>query len=276
MSSRSLRALTVAALAVSALVAALTGCSATGASPPPGATSGGAGGSSGAGGAAGAGASQTFAPGTLNLEGSPKYYSVVRLTNAQWARSVQDVLRLDAPSGLEQSFQSPVIGTTDFSNNELVLDVNQDSWANFQSAAETLAAQVTATDASLAKVYSGTDPAGFIQTLGRRVYRRPLTTGEQTSYMALFGKGASLLGTRSAFAKGASLVIRAMLQSPFFLNRIEIGAKGTPLSGLRSGKQVVALVARLHAERCASRLRGASRRARQRAGCGSAGDHDAR
>ncbi len=221
----------VAAIELGALVAALPGCSAPGASPPPGATSGGAG---GAGGAVGTGGSQTgtqIAPGTLNLEGSPKYYSVVRLTNAQWARAVQDVLRLDAPSGLEQSFQSPVIGTTDFSNNELVLDVNQESWANFQSAAETLAAQVTATDAALAKVYSGTDPAGFIQTLGRRVYRRPLTMAEQTSYLSLFGKGASLLGTRSAFAKGASLVIRAMLQSPFFLNRIEAGAKGTPLSG---------------------------------------------
>jgi len=186
---------------------------------------------SGVGGAGGSQGGAPIAPGTLNLEGSPKYYTIVRLTNSQWARSVQDVLRLDAPSGLEQNFQSPVIGTTDFSNNELVLDVNQDSWANFQSAAETLAAQVTATDAALARIYSGTDPAAFIQTLGRRVYRRPLTTGEQTSYRSLFDKGASLLGNGSAFAKGASLVIRAMLQSPFFLNRIEVGAKGTPLSG---------------------------------------------
>ena len=71
--SRSLRTLTVVALELGALVAALTGCSATGgASPPPGATSGGAGGSVGAGGAAGTGGSQTgpqIVPGTLNLEG---------------------------------------------------------------------------------------------------------------------------------------------------------------------------------------------------------------
>jgi len=170
-------------------------------------------------------------PGTLNLDGSPKYYSVVRLTNAQWARAVKDVLHLDAPSGLEQGFQDPVIGTTDFSNNELVLDVNQDSWSNFQTAAETLAAQVTVSDAALAKVYGGTDAAGLIQALGRRVYRRPLTTAEQASYTNLFGQGASLTGMRSAFAKGASLVIRAMLQSPFFLYRVELGTKGTPLSG---------------------------------------------
>jgi uncharacterized protein DUF1592/uncharacterized protein DUF1588/uncharacterized protein DUF1595/uncharacterized protein DUF1585/uncharacterized protein DUF1587 len=203
------------------------------------------GGSSGTGGSVGIGTGGTGNTGSgattgsggdgtasvLNLNGSPQYFRFVRLTNSQWGRAVQDVLKLDSPSGLEQSFQSAVIGTTDFSNNELVLDVNQESWASFQTAAETLAAQVTATDAALAKVYSGTDPAGFITTLGRRVYRRPLTTAEQSTYTTLYNKGSSLSGTRSAFAKGASLVIRAMLQSPYFLYRTEMGASGAALSG---------------------------------------------
>ncbi|HXU61069.1 MAG TPA: DUF1592 domain-containing protein [Polyangia bacterium] len=188
--------------------------------------SGGSGSSSGAG-----GTTTTGVPGQLNLDGSPQYFRMVRLTNAQWARAVQDVLKLPAPSGLEQSFQSPVIGTTDFSNNELVLDVNQESWADFQQAAETLANQVTATDTALAQVYSGTDPAGFIQTMGRRTYRRPLTSAEQSAYMTLYGKGSSLSGTRSTFAKGASMVLRAMLQSPNFLYRTEMAPKGQPLSG---------------------------------------------
>jgi hypothetical protein len=166
----------------------------------------------------------------LNLTGAPQYYRLVRLTNAQWARAVQDVLKLTAPSGLEQDFQPAVVGTTDFSNNELVLDVSQRAWSDFQTAAETLAAQVTATDAALARVYSGTDAAGFITTLGRRAYRRPLTAAEQSAYTTLFNSGASLMGTRTAFAKGASLVIRAMLQSPYFLNRTEMGAVGTALT----------------------------------------------
>ena len=167
----------------------------------------------------------------LDLNGSPQYYRFVRLTNSQWGRAVQDVLNLASPSGLELSFQSAVTGTTAFSNNELVLDVTQESWASFQSAAETLAAQVTATDAALANVYSGTDPAGFITTLGRRVYRRPLTSAEQAAYTTLYNLGSSLTGTRSTFAKGASLVIRAMLQSPYFLYRTEMGASGATLSG---------------------------------------------
>jgi hypothetical protein len=222
--------------AVILVLGVLGGCSgkiiggspATGGSVGIGTGTGGTG-DTGSGGTTGSGGDGTAS--VLNLKGSPQYYRFVRLTNAQWGRAVQDVLKLASPSGLEASFQGPVIGTTDFSNNELVLDVNQDSWATFQTAAETLAAQVTATDAALAKVYSGTDSAGFITTLGRRVYRRPLTTAEQSSYTTLYNTGSSLSGTRSVFAKGASLVIRAMLQSPYFLYRTEMGASGAALSG---------------------------------------------
>ena len=49
--------------------------------------------------------------------------------------------------------------------------------------------------------------------------------------MTVYNEGSTLTGTRSAFAKGASLVIRAMLQSPFFLYRTELGATGPPLIG---------------------------------------------
>jgi len=166
----------------------------------------------------------------LNLTGSPQYLRVVRLTNGQWAQSVQDILKLPAPSGLEQNFQSPVVGTTDFANNELVLAVDQRAVSDFQSASEALAKQVTASSATLSQIYSGTDAAGFIATLGRRAFRRPLTTEESASYLTLFQSGASLSGTASAFAKGAGLVIRAMLQSPFFIYRTELGDAGTPLS----------------------------------------------
>jgi hypothetical protein len=213
---------------------------ATGPFGPPG-TVPGLGGS----GAANAGLAGGSAPGTapagmtassgastsLNLTGAPQYTRFVRLTNAQWARSVQDILKLSAPPGLEGNFQSPVAGTTDFTNNELVLSVDQRAASDFQSAAETLASMVTASSATLSRVYPGTDAAGFIATLGRRAYRRPLTSAESASYMALFDKAATLSGTQSPFVKGAGLVIRAMLQSPHFLYRTELSDPGTPLSG---------------------------------------------
>ena len=53
---------------------------------------------------------------------------------------------------------------------------------------------------------------------------------ETAAYQKLFDSGATLSGTRTAFAKGASLVLRGMLQSPNFLYRTELGAAGAPLS----------------------------------------------
>lgn len=167
----------------------------------------------------------------IELNGSPHYYRVVRLTNAQWAQSVQDILGLSDPTGLDATFQRPVAGTTDFSNNELLLDVNQRSWADFQTAAETLAEQVTASSSALSRVYRGTDSDGFIRTVGRRVYRRPLTATEISTYGALFKTGSAMSGSKSEFAKGAALVIRALLQSPNFLYRTEFTPSDEPLSG---------------------------------------------
>ncbi len=178
----------------------------------------------------GSGGEVTVAEG-IHLPGSPKYYRFIRLTSAQWARSVQDVLHLAAPSGLESTFEGVVAGTTDFTNNELLLDVSSRSWSDFQTASETLADQVTATDSAVANVYATTDAIDFIKTVGRRAYRRPLTDAEVATYKTLFDSGGSMSGTRSAFAKGAALVIRALLQSPYFLYRVELGANGALLDG---------------------------------------------
>lgn len=194
-----------------------------------------AGGGSGAGpggasGATGASGSPTVAMG-IDLPGEPKYYRFIRLTNEQWAASVRDVLKLAQPSGLETTFQQTVAGATDFSNNELLLDVNKRGWGDYQAAAEKLAEQVTASDAALASVYAGTDAAGFIAAVGRRAYRRPLTAPEVTAYTTLFTTGSAMSGAKSTFAKGAAVVLRALLQSPNFLYRSELEAKGAPLSG---------------------------------------------
>ncbi len=230
--TRALRFASVPTLATAlCIVACTTGEIESGSGPTAqaGATAAGGAGTigGGAGNTAGVGSSVSTA---LNLSGHPQYLRFVRLTNNQWAQSVKDVLKLAAPSGLERDFLEPVAGSTDFSNNELVLTVDQRAVSDYQSAAEALAKQVTASTASLSLIYSGTDAAGFIATLGRRAFRRPLTTEESASYLTLFNSGASLTGSASAFAKGAGLVIRAILQSPFFVYRAELGEAGAPLS----------------------------------------------
>jgi len=151
-----------------------------------------------------------------------------RLTREQWQQAVTDILRLDAPAAL------PVIGTsapdaTDFANNEKLLFVNAEAQVGFEAASEAVAARATGTPDALARLYGGTDAAGFVRALGRRAFRRPLTVDEEQSYQRIFAAGETLYG--AGFANGAGMVIRAMLASPKFLYRSELGPAGAALSG---------------------------------------------
>ena len=170
-------------------------------------------------------------PRPMSLEGAPVYSRLLRLTNEQWQQSVRDILALDEAPEAARGFERPVAGTTDFANNEHVLSVTNALWQSYQLASEQAAERATGSSAQLTKLYSGTDGPGFIRKLGRRAFRRPLTAVEEQSYGTLFDRGAAGTGAGTAFAKGASLVIRAMLQSPHFLYRAELGDDGSQLNG---------------------------------------------
>jgi hypothetical protein len=209
----------------------------TGGAGGTGGSTGGAGGTGGSGGSfpmAGNGGTTLTIPDpttSIELDEPATYYRVVRLTNQQWTNSVQRVLHLPTAPTLAEAFQNAVSGMTDFTNNELLLAIDDErGWSDFQTAAETLATLVTSDAALLSGMYQGTDAAGFINTVGRRAYRRPLTAAEVTAFQALYQSGTALSGNRSAFAKGASVVLEAMLQSPHFLYRLELGPQGAPLS----------------------------------------------
>lgn len=67
-------------------------------------------------------------------------------------------------------------------------------------------------------------------------FRRPLTAEEQSKHEGVFALGEELYG--AGFAQGAALVIRAMLVSPHFLYRTELGAAGEPLSGYEAASKL--------------------------------------
>jgi len=250
--------------AVAPLVRATLGCSASiegtgpGANGASGGTSGNSGtsGKTGGGNAPGKGGSsnggtsnpsggssgavvEPAKPQVVAMEGSPIYSRFLRLTNSQWENAVHDILKLTAPTGISDDFQHAVGGTTDFENNERVVYVDDTAWSDFQNAAETIANQVTATDAAAKAIGAGMDKAGFISTFGRRAFRRDLTAAEVTSYGAVYDQGTMIAtGSVSAFTKGVRYVIGAMLQSPHFLYRIEMGDTGTPLSGYEMASKV--------------------------------------
>ena len=187
----------------------------------------GGGGPSGASGAGASGASGELSH--VLLDGHPLYTRVQRLTNRQWEHAVTDVLRFSEVHGLSKSFARPPFDESEFDNNERALFVGQQNFLDFEAGAEAAAALATGSPAALAAMYDGDDAAGFVATLGRRAFRRPLTGLEQAKYEQVFALGERIYG--AGFANGAALVVRAIFQSPHFLYRTELGASGEPLNG---------------------------------------------
>jgi len=91
--------------------------------------------------------------------------------------------------------------------------------------AEAVAKQVAHDPKLLAMVApasaSGDRATNFIQTFGQRAFRRPMVDADTARYKTLFDQGAMLLASGDAFVDGVELVLRAMLQSPHFLYRVE-------------------------------------------------------
>ncbi|MET0342045.1 MAG: DUF1592 domain-containing protein [Polyangiales bacterium] len=150
-----------------------------------------------------------------------------KLSNRQWENSVRSVLGLSAATGLSQSFTQEPLDKGYETEAAALLTVGGDAWSRYQTAAETVAQQVTADAAKLAAITpSGTfkdaaaKGAAFIASFGKRAFRRPLTSEETARYASLFAQGPALVGG-DAYAAGARLVLEAMLQSPHFLYRVE-------------------------------------------------------
>ncbi len=166
---------------------------------------------------------------------------LVRLSHRQYDNTVRDLLQLapEARPSSEFLADPPVKG---FDNNAAALVTKDRLGRDYRRAAESLAAQVTAPDklATLLPCQPEGDGSAcakqFIQKLGRRALRRALTASELTGYTAFFVQGAGLYEEGSSFEQGLRFVIEALLQSPYFLYRIELsdtvetGVK-VPLSG---------------------------------------------
>ena len=142
-----------------------------------------------------------------------------RLSVQQYANSVRDLLDLDSP---------PVLATTGgtsesafFSDSSATVDENLAFQLNLT--ARKVTAELTPRIPALAACTAGeTEEAcarRFAGHFGARAFRRPLADSEMTGLMAVYAEGR-----QQDFATGVSLVIQALLQSPSFMFRSELGS----------------------------------------------------
>ena len=165
-----------------------------------------------------------------------------RLTRLQWERTVQDLLRLETPTGFssELPIDSLPAGFV-FDNPSGSLAIDPIQWAGFQRAAARAAELVTTDATRLLRILppDGGDEAAraraFVIDFGRRAYRRPLADAEVERTLAVYEVGRTGFLGVAPFTAGTRLRLEAFLQSPFFLYRVEQSSTETdgviPLDG---------------------------------------------
>jgi hypothetical protein len=149
-----------------------------------------------------------------------------RLTRFEYNNTVRDLLG----TNLLPAEDFPPDEVADgYTNNALVLTVSGLHAEKYTYAAETLAAEAVSHLTSLVPCDPATGDAtcakAFIDTFGKKAFRRALDDGDRAALLEAYGYGDS-------FSKGIEIVIRAALQSPHFLFRVEFTGASTPGAGM--------------------------------------------
>lgn len=145
-----------------------------------------------------------------------------RLTHVEYANSIVDLLGEGLPDPTASFPPEAVV--QGFDNNREAVGISDVLVERYRDAAEAIAEAVLADPSRRAAVVGCEEETtacieAFARAFGRRAYRRPLDDDEVAALVALSGAqgpdAGPLAGTRA--------VLEAILQSPSFLYRIEIG-----------------------------------------------------
>lgn len=170
-----------------------------------------------------------MSPPTPVDDGLPGRALIRRLSNEEYAATIATLLG----PGMDYvgSFPEDTI-VNGFANNTDVQDVGPALAEQYIVAAEAIANEATAdTDALLGCALADGQSCvtDFVARFGQRAWRRPLTTEEQQALLALFeAENDPVVGVR--------LLLQALLTSPNFLYRAEVGSpvQGQPYAALTS------------------------------------------
>jgi hypothetical protein len=151
-----------------------------------------------------------------------------RLSNREYNNVVRDLLGDTSQPANHFIVDSYPNG---YDNGSAGLAVQSDQVAAYQAAAEALAA--AAVTSNMSQLLAGCDVTqmgqqacldSFLSTFAPRAYRRPLTSTELQRLRDVFAAGAQTTG---GFVAGIQTVLEAILQSPQFLYREELGPQSS-------------------------------------------------
>ncbi|NUP13044.1 MAG: DUF1592 domain-containing protein [Polyangiaceae bacterium] len=165
---------------------------------------------------------------------------LVRLTHTQYDNTVRTLLQLPDVTPSSEFIDDPAFAG--FTNNAAALTVSERLARDYQRAAESLS-DLIADPVQMAvivpcDVATGDEACArdFVETFGRRAFRRALSTDEVDAYMSLYARGAGKFDAGTPFQQGIRHLVEGFLQSPKFLYRVELSQeldadKLIPLTG---------------------------------------------
>lgn len=156
-----------------------------------------------------------------------------RLSRIEYDHTARDLLGEDTDIAMGFAREEEMLG---FDNNARALQVGALHAEQFMGAAETLATQAAQRlDALLPcdpEVVGERECAlAFIDVFGRRAWRRPLTPDELARLAVVYDEAWAM--DAAPFADGVTLVLEALLQSPNFLYRVEVGTPHPTRPGIQ-------------------------------------------
>jgi hypothetical protein len=149
-----------------------------------------------------------------------------RLTRLEYQNAVEDLLNVDASAAQELPADEVTNG---FDNNAAVLTVSALHAEKYVLVSEALAKlavqdlpRLTGCDA--AALGEEACAHAFATRLGRRAFRRPTTAADEQGLMTAYEAGRN----GGSYAEGIEVMVRAALQSPDFLYRLETTSPANP------------------------------------------------
>ncbi|WP_044985596.1 DUF1592 domain-containing protein [Sorangium cellulosum] len=151
-----------------------------------------------------------------------------RMTRAEYDNTIFDLLGDDSRPARDFVPEEESLG---FNNQAAALVVSPLLAEQYMTAAEGVAARAVGKlvreapaclEAAAGEACRG-EVAALVASFGERAFRRPLAEDEIADFVALFRRGIALGDTPDDASTGLALVLQAMLQSPHFLYRVELG-----------------------------------------------------
>jgi Protein of unknown function (DUF1592)/Protein of unknown function (DUF1588)/Protein of unknown function (DUF1587)/Protein of unknown function (DUF1595)/Protein of unknown function (DUF1585) len=195
----------------------LAACSSSVEPPPSGAPPGSAGTA-----AMGGGGGPSFEPEPSCASEPVTRTPLRRLTRFEYANAVTDLLGVDASIARELPADEV---TNSFDNNAAVLTVSSLHAEKYVLVSEALAKSAVADVRRLTRCDEQAEgeeacARAFAKGWGRRAFRRAVTPADEAALLAAYSAGR----TGGSYAEGIEVMVRAALQSPSFLYRLELSS----------------------------------------------------